>query len=128
MGKVNGLVGSTRKKVAQLVCLKRAALALSLLTEARRRDLHVRMGPDLIEAGTDIGGLSFLALGFEACRQSMERPAIVRPAAEIHAIHRLRLGKLTIVDQEGAERVPYRHDPVRRFAVTQFVFLRDRRP
>src|SRR5262245_65344547 len=58
----------------------------------------------------------------------MERPAIVRPAAEILAIHRLRLGVLTIVEQEGAKRVPYRHGPIWRFAVTQLVFLRDRRP
>src|SRR5262249_28149094 len=107
---------------------KRAALLLSLLTEARRRDLHVRMLPDFVEAGPDLGGLGFLALGFEARRQSVERPAIVRPAAEILAIHRLRLGMLTIVEQEDAQRVPYRHHPVRRFAVTQFVFLRDRRP
>src|SRR6516165_1588507 len=108
--------------------LKRAALLLSLLTEARRRDLHVRMLPDFLEAGPDLSGLGFLALGFEACRQSMERPAILWPAAEILAIHRLRLGMLTIVEQDGAKRVPYRHGPVRRFAVTQLVFLCDRRP
>src|SRR5262245_65522563 len=91
--------------------LKQAALPLSLLTEARRRDLHVRMLPDFIEAGPDLGGLGFLALGFEACRQPVERPAIVRPAAEILAIHRLRLGMLTIVEQEAAKRVSYRPDP-----------------
>src|SRR5262245_63815061 len=108
--------------------LKQAALPLSLLTEARRRDLHVRMLPDFIEAGPDLGGLGFLALGFEACQQSMERPAIVRPVMEILAIHRLRLRMLTIVEQDGAKRVPYGHGPVRRFAVTQLVFLRDRRP
>src|SRR5215475_7531586 len=86
------------------------------------------MFPDFIEARPDHSGLGFLALGFEACRKSMERPAIVWPAGEILAIHRLRLGMLAIVEQEGAKRVPYRHDPVRRFAVTQIVFLRDRRP
>src|SRR5262245_36183816 len=58
----------------------------------------------------------------------MERPAVVRPAAEILAIDRLRLGKLTIVKQEGTKRVPYGHDPVWRFTVTQLVFFRDRRP
>src|SRR5262245_27791100 len=104
---------------------KRAALPLSLLTEARRRDHHVRMLPDFVEAGPDPGGLRFLVLGFEAGRQSMERPAVVRPAAQILAIHSLRrLGILTITEQEGAQRVPHRHDPVRRFAVTQLVFLR----
>src|SRR5262249_8346691 len=107
---------------------KRAALPHSLLTEARRRDLHVRMLPDFIEAGPGLGAPNFFALGLGAGRQSRERPAIVRPAAEILAIHRLRLGMLTIVEQEDAKRVPYRHDPVRRFAVTQLVFLRDRRP
>src|SRR5262245_50887571 len=86
------------------------------------------MLPDFIEAGPDLGGLGFLALGFEACRQSVERPAIVRPAAEILAIHRLRLGMFTLAQQDGSQRVTYRHDPVRRFAVTQPVFLRYRRP
>src|SRR5262245_42888534 len=57
----------------------------------------------------------------------MERPAVVRPAAEIFAIHRLRLGMLPIVEQKGAKRVSYWHGPVRRFAVTKLVFLRDRR-
>src|SRR5262249_12688239 len=125
---VNGLVGSSRKKSSAARFLKRAALPHSLLTEARRRDLHVRMLPDFIEADPDLGGLGFLALGFEACRQSVERPAIVRPGAEILAIHRLRPGMLTIVEQEDAKRVSYRHGPVRRFAVTQLVFLRARRP
>src|SRR6516165_1119164 len=117
----------TRKSSAARF-LKRAALSLSLLTEARRRDLHVRMLPDVIEAGPDFGGLGLLALDFEACRQSMKRPAIIRPAAEILAIYRLRFGMPTIVKQEGAESMSHRHGPVRRFAVTQLVLLRDRGP
>src|SRR5262249_9839992 len=44
-GNVNGLVGSSRKRSSAARFLKRAALPRSLLTEARRRDLHVRVLP-----------------------------------------------------------------------------------
>ena len=47
----------------------RAALPLSHLTEARRRDLHVRMLADFSEVGPDLCSRDFLALGFEAFRK-----------------------------------------------------------
>src|SRR5262249_58627351 len=74
------------------------------------------------------GASVFLALAFGLSKRSRGAPAIVGPGGETLATPRLRLGRLTMVEQEGAKRMPYRHDPVRRFAVTQLVLLRDRRP
>src|SRR5688500_10722368 len=60
--------------------------------EARRGQRDVGTGPGATESRVGGGGLVGLALRAERLREAEERPAVLRIAAQVLAIHRFRLG------------------------------------
>src|SRR4029077_8610227 len=83
-------------------------------SEARGGERHVGTGPRAAEARVLRTGLRALALGAQALGEAEERPAVLRVAAQILAVHRLGLGSAPGLQQGGAEGLAHREVPRRR--------------
>ena len=67
--------------------------------------------------------LGSLVLRRKRLRQAVQRPAVVRVAAEVLAIDCLCLLRLSGLQQRGAQQVPHRKEPIGRFVIRQLLLF-----